>query len=383
MEQVDCRFLESIDNLKPLVKKRFDKEPSTSIAREITACLQQGRLFYEAAELSSLEIRPLLLFYGMVGFAKALAVSSRQSALSTLKPAHGLTDVSATNSRIADFRVRVESDGTFQEFNDVVAKLTRLCYYDAFDEPHVIYLPSAGREELVGIELSLKEILSRIPGLETLYHLTFMEGAQSSVLTLESGFPGDNYFRIDVSDPELFNDRESVKRIVCGIRTRFSFLQKWRFTMARRNQGRTVVSFRNTASLGDAEFSERHLKESGGYYHAFDLAGEQGKTFALEEAFCPVAGGQTGGPIRAVSPVGNLHISEFSFHYLGLFLLSTLVRYRPETWTSAISHSMVRNEATDDKALNLIERFLEINTETIPKLVVAVLNPTQDKWSRS
>ena len=64
-----CRFLESSENLKPLVQRRFDSEPSTSIAREIAVCLQQGRLFYEAAASSPSEIRPLQMFYGMVGFS--------------------------------------------------------------------------------------------------------------------------------------------------------------------------------------------------------------------------------------------------------------------------------------------------------------------------
>jgi hypothetical protein len=38
-----CKFLESVDNLKPLVKVRFGREPSTTLAREIIACLLQGR----------------------------------------------------------------------------------------------------------------------------------------------------------------------------------------------------------------------------------------------------------------------------------------------------------------------------------------------------
>ena len=72
-----CKFLESVDNLKPLVKARFGREPSTTLAREIIACLLQGRLFYEAAVSSPLEIRPLQQFYGMIGFSKALIVSSQ------------------------------------------------------------------------------------------------------------------------------------------------------------------------------------------------------------------------------------------------------------------------------------------------------------------
>jgi hypothetical protein len=39
-----CRFLESSENLKPLVKMRFGREPSSSLAREISAGLLQGRL---------------------------------------------------------------------------------------------------------------------------------------------------------------------------------------------------------------------------------------------------------------------------------------------------------------------------------------------------
>src|SRR6266403_1619308 len=95
-----CKFLESGDNLKPLVKMRFGREPSSSNAREISACLQQGRLFYEAAESSPLEIRPLQQFYGMVGFAKAFVLAQSLQFLSTLKRSHGIRDVSEGNSRI-------------------------------------------------------------------------------------------------------------------------------------------------------------------------------------------------------------------------------------------------------------------------------------------
>jgi len=56
-------FLESTANLKPLIRKATGRTPSTSIAREVATCLQQGRLFFQAAEASALEIRPLLLFY--------------------------------------------------------------------------------------------------------------------------------------------------------------------------------------------------------------------------------------------------------------------------------------------------------------------------------
>ena len=117
-----CKFLESSENLKPLVKTRFGREPSTFLAREIIACLQEGRLFYEAAVSAPLEIRPLQQFYGMLGFSKALIVASQLRPLSTFRRAHGLKDISGGGARIADTRLQIQGVGTFQEFNDVVAE---------------------------------------------------------------------------------------------------------------------------------------------------------------------------------------------------------------------------------------------------------------------
>ncbi len=170
-----CRFLESAENLKPLVRARTGRTPSSQIAREIAACLQQGRLFYEAAQQSPLGVRPLLQFYGMVGFAKAVILSRRVRALATLPQTHGLSDVSDASCRISDLKIRINNGGIFQEFNDVAKDLTRLCYYDDATRPHALYFSSASSEQLRDLGLSLREILSRIPGLESLFLNTFGE----------------------------------------------------------------------------------------------------------------------------------------------------------------------------------------------------------------
>jgi hypothetical protein len=182
-----CKFLESGENLRPLVKMRFGREPSSSRAREISACLQQGRLFYEAAESSSLEIRPLQQFYGMVGFAKAMIIAQSLQSLSTLKASHGIRDIAAGNSRIENLRVQVDRAGTFQKFNDVVAPLTRLCYIDNATNNHIVSLPSTDSSKLCGVELSLREILSRVPELGSLYRTTF--GDESNTARAIDTFP--------------------------------------------------------------------------------------------------------------------------------------------------------------------------------------------------
>jgi hypothetical protein len=396
MTEVDwhkCRFLESSENLKPLVQRRFGRQPSTSIAREIAACLQQGRLFYQAATSSPLEIRPLQQFYGMVGFSKALVIARHCRSLSTLRPAHGLKDISVPNGRIAELRVRIKDAGTFQDFNDVVAELTRICYIDSSTSSRSISIPSTKADQLCTIELSLREILSRIPDLESLYRMTFHEDALTHLILLEDvafhsleplientpSWDDENFhIRIDVS--ERFSDRDSVKQIVTHLREKFPFLTSWRLVSAQRAWDHSIIRFRNRRNSGIDEFSEERLRPQEGGFEGIDFVNEQTVTFPLVEGFYPVAGGYTG-KCSAISPVNGCYFSEFSLHYLALFLLSSLVRYRPETWIHAISRSVMSEAPADDQALSLIERFLDLNGSVIPGMVVTVLNPDEDRFS--
>jgi len=385
MAEVDwhkCRFLESVENLKPLVKRRFGREPSTSVAQEITACLQQGRLFYEAAAASPLEIRPLQLFYGMVGFAKALVVAHRLRRLSTLQHAHGISDISTGNSRIADLRVRIGSGGTFQEFNDVVAALTRVVYIDSSTTNRAVALPSDVSATLTGIDLSFQEVLSRIPGLGALFELTFGQEAKTEAMLLETGFHGDGHFLIRIDDPELFGDRESLKRIVGRWRATFPFLRSWRLSSAQHGWGNSIIEFMNVHVAGLDEFSESNLVGRGGSFQSVDALALNEARFTLAEGLDSVAGGFSGGAsFYAISPIKDLCLSEFSLQYLALFQLSSLVRYRPQTWTRAISHSASSSEPADDRSLSLIERFLDLNSGSIPDFAVKVLNPNEDRYS--
>ncbi|PYT47089.1 MAG: hypothetical protein DMG44_19265 [Acidobacteria bacterium] len=373
-----CKFLESVGNLKPLVKERFGREPSTTLAREIIACLLQGRLFYEAAVSSPLEIRPLQQFYGMIGFSKALIVSSQLKSLTTLRQSHGLRDISAGGSRIADLRVKIENAGTFQAFNDVVAALTRLSYIDSQTRSRRIAIPSASSAQLTGCELTLKDILARVPTLESLYRMTFGGDAQTASIDLQTGFQGeDQEFRIRIDDPEIVEDRATLKQIVDRWRSRFPLLQSWRLASAQQAWGNTVIYLRNTPSLGLDEFSDEYLALENGAFQERPIPGDQNQRFTLEQGIRPVAGG-LGRRIYAMAPINDTYLSEFSVHYLGLFLLSSLVRYRPQAWAHAVSRSSFPGEPADDKSLSLIERFLDINQNEIPEMVVKVLNSNED-----
>jgi hypothetical protein len=370
-------FLESTENLKPLVKKRFGREPSTSIAREIVACLQQGRLFYEAASSSPLEIRPLQQFYGMVGFSKALTIARHCVRLSTLPSKHGLKDTSDKGCKIADLRVQIGSEGTFQGFNDVVAELARVNYIDNSTTSRFIPVPSAESTKLDDIELSLREILSRVPGLQSIYRMTFREDANVERIDLQSVIADDERFQIRIDLPDKFTDRESLKTLVSRFRSKFPFLNIWRLHSAELAWGNSLILFRNTRNSGIDEFSDSRLLPHAGGFLGVDRQGDDILRFTLEEGFHPMAGSFSSG-LYAVSPVRGCYLSEFSYHYLAIFLLGSLVRYRPETWTHAISHSVMPETPADDQALSMIGQFLNLNSSVVPGMIVRVLSAYED-----
>jgi hypothetical protein len=374
-----CKFLESSDNLKPLTKMRFGREPSTTRAREIIACLQQGRLFYEAAETSPLEIKPLQQFYGMIGFAKALVTAKSLQSLATLKKSHGVRDVSKENARIADLTVHIDRDGTFQEFNDVVAPLTRLRYVNNAYKSSLVNIPSTSSQDLFGLELSLRDILSRVPGIDALYRMTFGEHPNNVPLSVEPRMQGVEEIRVRIDDKQLFSDRESLRKIVSRLRDKFPFLCDWRLTSAQLAWGYSVIYFRNMENKGIDEFSEPYLSSVSESFEERPVPNDENKLFSFAERIHPLAGGFSGSQ-TAISPVRGFHFSEFSLHYLGLYLLSSLVRYRPQIWTHAISRSSFENLEADDKALSLIERFLALNSQIVPDVVTTILNPLEDAW---
>jgi hypothetical protein len=337
-----CKFLESSENLKPLLKQRFGRIPSTRAAREIGTCLQQGRLFYEAAESSPLEIRPLQLFYGTVGFAKALVIANGNKSLATLPAAHGIRDVSLPNCRVSELKLKIEGEGTFQHFNDFIAPLTRVHYYENYGNLKTLCLPSAKSDRLNALELTLPEILGRIPGLEDIYRMTFGERANTASFSLNPSRTGV-YFELQINDGESFSDRKSLENILKEWRTRFPCLAAWRLDSALRAWGDSQITLVNYKIDPSIEFSETRLTSGDDDSFHTSSQDETEIPFSLEAGLGPPASGFVYGSAQLMSPIDGVYVSEFSLHYLALFLLSTLVRYRPQTWMHAISRSVIED----------------------------------------
>lgn len=382
MDLNQIRFLESVENVKALAHQRTGRELSTSRAREITACLQQGRQFYEAARHSPLEIRPLVQFYGLVGFAKALVLARRLRALSTLARSHGLRDVSAPLARLTELRARVENQGTFIEFNDEVAQVNRACYFGADMHPLSVSIPTAVSASLVGHEISLKDVLARIPSLAKLYRYTFNEPAAAEPLHALY-CENEGYFSIRVVDPQRLESRDCLRHILARWRARFPYLAQWRVIEAGKAGGESYVTLANLRCASANDLDEASLVEigGGGFLIRNPVAPDQSaELFALDRILKGVGGGHSETSMWAISPINDTYVSEFSLAYIGLFLLSSLVRYRPDTWAHAVSRTSLQDRPVDDRPLALVQAFLEANLNDIPALIIKLINPNEDRY---
>lgn len=367
----EIRFLESSSNLKEIIRKSILKTPSNTIANGIAVCIQQGRLFFEAALSAPLEIKPLQIFYGVVGFAKAVTLSRKLNAIDTLAQTHGLSDVSRQNAKVEELSLKFGSRGTFQEFNDVLAPLGRINYFE-HSMPKWVPKPFDVAKELVNREMPIREILSRIPGLKQLYEKTFQEPAKTCHVNLMYWPEYDGYTTLRIDDPELFTSRESLANLILKSRERFPFLNEWCLSEAVLAWEHSVLNFCNVYKTGIDEFSTEFLIEDDGRFiaHSAVMHDTSLPRIAFSEILPPLAGGITDGFQYVIQPCEGVNLSEFSLQFLGCFLLSSTVRYRPQIWQHAISRSVSPVTPADDRSLALIQRFLDNVLTEIPKMVV-------------
>ena len=384
MDTNQLRFLESIENIRALTVLRTGREISSSRAREITSCIQQGRLFFETAEESPLEIRPLIQFYGALGFAKAIVLGHQLRAMATMSKGHGLRDVSTPGARITELAARVENQGTFAEFNDSMAALNRVRYIDAETHPASAAVEAAPTATISAHTLTLRDVLSRTPGLSKLYRSTFSEPSLSESLDVLYYSRHDDYWTIRLVDDERFDSRDSLKAIVIRWRDRFPYLEKWRVIEASPAWGASYITLANLDRSEIDDLDAENLVENEPSHYTSAARGAPPANLArlpLAHSLPGVGSGPSGEGLFAIAPVGTAYLSEFSLAYVGLFLLSSLVRYRPDTWTHSLSRTALQDRPVDDQAIALVHAFLEQSQTIFPSLVVRTLNPSEDRYA--
>jgi hypothetical protein len=155
--------------------------------------------------------------------------------------------------------IKIENRGTFQELNDAVSPLNRICYFEG-STPASKTIQASTSAELVGKELGIKDILSRITGLQDLYKQTFDEEPNTSIFSVKT-FDEYEHCELYIDALELFVDRTALKRIVERLRERYPCLQKWCLQSATQSWGYPKIAFCNVDKTGIDEFSDDYLQE--------------------------------------------------------------------------------------------------------------------------
>jgi YaaC-like protein len=372
-DRYDLKFLESASNVRGLLKKSTGRSPSAQIAGEVAACVEQGRAFFEIASEASPQIRPLQIYYGVVSFAKAVIIGRTFRSIDTIAQSHGLSDISSPNAKIEELRLSVLCRGVFQEFSEVVGEMGCISYYDERSMLTVAAKPFDSPDKLSGKSISIKEIFARVPTLDGSFKRTFDEDGRT--------FPFDymkNYdmMTLRIWDDVLFIDIDNLISIIDKWRSRFPFLNQWCFSEATHAWNKTLIAFTNTEKPAVGEFASELLIKLPNTI-SLSLDNRSGRFIPFTSIVPALAGGITHQNMTVMCPYDDVLLSEFSLQFMGSFLLSSLVRYRPQIWQKAISRSISQSSPADDRALALIEQFNDLLLSNFPDLVTHSLGLRQ------
>jgi hypothetical protein len=372
------KFLESTQNLKSILSNNAGQSISDRLCNNIMVCLQQGKSFFEIAESSPLETKPLIVFYGMMGFARAMIMARTLSCIETLPQKHGLKDISSNVTKLESLTLKVTTDGTLHRMNDSVRTLEKFIVHRDSDV-YYVRQPTIESQGLHGRTFTLRDILARIDQIRKLYRDTFSENAKVVSCSHFTETILDSHQCLEFKVYVDVAPKEDLLQIVGDLRNTFTFLKNWNFKGAQHVAGLFVsVEFTNqkypgqdpdhnsdvVAWIANPYTSKAHQRSDG------PPVFEDG----ILSRTAPISGGLSSDMnTHVIEPFEGVFLSELTLFYMGMFLLSSLVRYRPDIWSNTLSRRAVSNNPVDDKALALIERFIEISLSNFPQFVVNII----------
>lgn len=361
------KFLESTENLKKMLSQAHEKQISNGLANDIKACLQQGRSFFEIAGQSPLEIKPLQMFYGMLAFGKAISMSQSLKRLDTFLPSHGLKDASTSTTPLEELGAKFEGQGTFQVMNDSARNIEK-AYFHVGHQTNIVKIRKCDSKELEGKSINLKEIWARTLDMQKLFEDTFREKPKIfSCSQFSKGFWGPG-LSFQIYYFPITKERAVLKEHVEALRTKFPFLNNWRIYSASWDGPETTITFVDALPNGLDEFSEDFLKEDAHKFIATESEESDDIRTELLDNIEPISGGLHANTC-IIEPFETLYLSELCLYYLGMFILSNLVRYRPNIWSNAISGRLGPKETVDDRCLAMVEKFLALSESRFPIMV--------------
>ncbi len=162
--------LENVEITKRWFSKIHGRELNAKRTREINAAAKQSREYFRNADQSDYSVRPLLTYYGVISLSRALLLLlKKDSGEESLTAGHGISPVNWKEQLSGDPMIALKSlgnlkvqisSGIFCDFIKVTKN--RILIYDKSDE--VDFRIDYNVPDM-GIQISLKDLIARIPDL--------------------------------------------------------------------------------------------------------------------------------------------------------------------------------------------------------------------------
>ncbi|UVS96836.1 YaaC family protein [Burkholderia glumae] len=305
-------------------------------AKQINAAAKQAREYFRNSHNSSYSVRPLLTFYGVASLSRALSLLlQRNNGEEILNKGHGLETVDWNGVIVRENREGLDDakrlkirtcGGLFTDLLASTENRTSMHIHSAAVDWRVMYdVPP------LGSELTLGDLLSRIPDLATDYALA-SDDAQY-VYVNELSYHTDTGFSIKIAQD------------------RFS-----KFSEVYLARGYTIsTSAGFTTLIANAEISSSELPQ---FVHSY--VNKMFSTIPMLHLSTPF-------------PDGNRY-SQLGITYMVSYILGMLVRYYPTQWMA-----LIQGEKGDIwwPTLNRAAHFVE---QSYPELVMELIT---DKLAES
>lgn len=317
------KYCENEENLKRYYKDNTGRESNARRVQHVKFCISQARSYFESSKNAPVNVKPLIQFYGVSSFAKAIILllsKFNPSQISDIHNSHGISlNFSSADKDLGHILLKVNKNGVFPQFNNIVKN-------QGYFNVNMIKQDSSGTNSkffkykssdstlLSGNNFNAKGLLSCLPEIAMHYYLNYRERNNVFLLN-KSEINIDNMVKLEVKD----FDMTSYTTVDEGI------LKK---------------HFPTRPSL--------HKLTSS---FLFD------KTTDYIPIYRAVTGEQ-----YLIGDINNITINEISVLYLISFILGMVVRYRPDTWERIISQEGA-----------LIYGFLELCQTKFPLLAINIL----------
>jgi hypothetical protein len=357
-------LLQSNDNLCRILKQAANYTPNAEQATGIAACLRQGQELLRISRTADLVVRPITAYYGMAALAKALALSfGNPRKLEAFAPSHGLRESSGSGVDLENTEVSTGSeDGLFQRFTASLCELDEVPV-ETRDGDLRIGLPPQQGQPPKDLCLTLKQLLQRITGIESLLVDTFSEPPLNVPVKLHL-----SHYGADQQQSPTWQAKANLAlQLPRGADDAWAFrlhprLALWR--CADEERSTKVVPSRTldlTNLPPDASKCPTTVPLQGPMLEPLE-----GKLVPFVRA--------AQGDWRLVAAAGGHSFPEPALVLATTFLLSIVARYRPDRWSAFAAFTP---SGADSRLRALVEAFLDQATAMYPFQVMGALMRTR------